>query len=178
MSPGPRQRLFFALWPGAELQQALAGLTRKMLHKQGKRVDPERIHLTLAFLGAVEPRQRCCVEAVASGISLPAFTLKLDHVGHWPRPRVFWSAPSALPEPLLHLVGQLRTGLAGCRIVPDRRPYRAHLTLARKVSTRVEKRAHEPLAWPVEEFHLVESRTLPAGAVYRIIASWPLETRG
>lgn len=169
-----RQRLFFALFPDAAFRTALVSATRKLLHKRGKRVLPENLHVTLVFLGAVDREQRLCAEAVASGVVIQPFVLTFDRVGHWPRQRVLWSAPSHVPEALLTLVAALSQGLSRCGFSPETRPYRAHLTVARKVAGAVPDVRHEPLVWPVQEFHLIESETRPEGAYYRVVCTWPL----
>ena len=170
----PRQRLFFALWPDEEVRQPLARLGREALTFPGKLVAAENLHLTLVFLGSMSGKQRYSAEQLASEVTGSSFTLEFDRLGVWPRPRVLWCAPSRVPPALLQLVNELTRGLnaRGLR-VPDR-PYRAHLTLARKVTSRVVPFGHPPVSWRVSAFHLVASQTLPTGARYRVLAAWPL----
>ena len=174
MDPSSRQRLFFALFPDEAFRAALINLSRKVLHKRGKRVSPENLHITLAFLGSTDREQRLRAEAVAGALSTEPFMLTFDRLGHWPRQRVLWSAPSDVPEGLLSLVSTLNDGLRRCGFSVETRPYRVHLTVARKVAGPVPDTCHEPLVWPVQAFHLVESETRPEGARYRVIGTWPL----
>jgi 2'-5' RNA ligase len=82
-------------------------------------------------------------------------------------------APEHIPRELKDLVVKL-TGLAKiCRIPVDSRPYRPHVTLARKITTQVHVEPQE-ITWEAREFSLVESNTLPEGTEYKIIRSWPL----
>jgi 2'-5' RNA ligase len=79
--------------------------------------------------------------------------------------------PAALPQ----LVAQLQQGLIACGYPPEERPFQAHITLLRKIRRPPEvEQLDSPLSWPVSEFVLVESRTLPQGAEYRILRQWPL----
>jgi 2'-5' RNA ligase len=58
----------------------------------------------------------------------------------------------------------------------EKRAFRAHLTLARKGSsdrTRID--LPEPVAWKVDGFHLVESRSSREGSVYLRRENWPLQ---
>ncbi len=174
-SSAQRQRLFFALWPDDQVRQALAALASKSLKRRGRRIPAENLHLTLAFLGPVPPETRSCVEAMADGISGDSFTLEFTHLGFWPRPRVIWSGCDETPRALTALVNALRDGVKGCGLRPESRPYRAHLTLARKAS--VDPRfgePHAPVIWSVDGFHLLESKTLSTGAQYKILRSWRL----
>lgn len=168
------QRLFFALWPERALQENWARLTRRALKKRGKRIRLENLHLTLVFLGGMTAPQRACAEAAADRVTGSAFELRMERIGHWPRPRVVWLAPPATPESLRDLVRQLNEGLTACGHRPDPRPYRAHLTLARKVAGYFPDRQVAPSLWSVKQFCLVQSVTHPAGAEYRILRRWPL----
>lgn len=171
------QRLFFVLWPEGALPEDLARLARRLVGKRGKRVRPENLHLTLVFLGGMTEQQRLCTEAVADRIAGIAFELQLEQIGHWPRPQVVWLAPQKTPEPLRDLVRQLNEGLPACGYQPELRPYRAHLTLARKVSGQFPASQIKPLRWPVEQFCLVQSVTHPDGVQYRILRTWFLAAK-
>ena len=171
----PRQRLFFALWPDDSVRQSLASIASKSLKRRGRKVPAENLHLTLAFLGYVSPEVRGRVESMADGITAAPFTLEFTHLGVWPRPRVIWSGCEQTPLALTALVDALRRGLKACGVKPEVRPYRVHLTLARKASVAPDfGEAHAPVSWSVEGFHLVESKTLSSGAEYKILRSWPL----
>ncbi len=171
----PRQRLFFALWPNDEVREGFAAIASKSLKRRGRKIPAENLHLTLAFLGSVAPETRRCAESAASDISGASFTLEFTHLGFWPRPRVIWSGCDETPEALTALVNALRQGLKGCGIEPELRPYRAHLTLARKASVEPSfGEPHAPISWTVDAFHLLESKTLSTGAQYKMLRSWPL----
>ena len=128
------QRLFFALWPEASLQQQLATAAAALLARTtGRRVRPENLHCTLVFLGGVDAGQRLCVEAAADALALPAFDLTFDRFGYFRRPQVAWLGCTRTPPALLDLVGQLGRGCAACGFPPEQRPYEVHLTVARKL---------------------------------------------
>lgn len=150
--------------------------TKKVLRKRGKPVSFDNLHVTLVFLGAVEQERRVCAESVAAQVEVASFTLSFDRLGYWPRPRVVWSSPSDPPQPLAELVSTLNQELRGCGFSPESRPYRAHLTLARKVTSPLPDVAHAPVDWPIDKFHLVQSETHPDGARYRVLKSWPLHS--
>ena len=168
------QRLFFALWPELEFATMLYDLAGKMLPGDGRRVPPENIHLTLAFLGAVPASFRQCAERAASAIHGAPFTLILEQMGCWSKPGILWAGAGRVPEALLQLVQTLNSGLTACGYVPEKRPYAAHLTLARKLHRWDKNHPLEPLTWEVRRFCLVASRTYAEGARYEILRTWEL----
>lgn len=171
-----RQRLFFALWPTAELARQCEAVAKQHFDwRHARRLAAEQIHLTLVYLGPSDDDQRRCAEAVADNVQSTPFEMELDRLGVWPRPRVGWIAPREMPVPLPQLVAQLQQGLNACGYPPEERPFQAHITLLRKIRRPPEvEQLDSPLSWPVSEFVLVESRTLPQGAEYRILRQWPL----
>lgn len=175
MTAANHQRLFFALWPDAATRRALAALTGKHLPPgSGRPVEARNLHLTLAFLGSVDGTFRECAERAAAAIAGAPFELALRRIGHWPRPKVLWSAPESTPDALIGLVTALRNALIPCGHAPETRPYSAHVTLARNVRGPVRDAEHGVVRWPVTDFHLVASETHPRGARYAPLSRWPL----
>lgn len=171
------QRLFFALWPPIELSRELYQHAGSALRGGGgRRVPPENIHLTLAFLGSVDASFRECAEQAAMAIRAVSFTLMLEQTGHWPKSGILWAGPRQTPPPLLHLVQELNAGLAVCGHEAEQRPYAAHLTLARQARPHGDIHFMESRAWEVNRFHLVRSHTHADGARYEILRSWPLNS--
>ncbi len=170
------RRLYFALWPDETLRRDLHALGGELLgNHHGRRLPAENLHLTLAFLGYVDAARQGCLEREASAVQLPALTLTLDQAGFWPRKGILWVGGTP-PERLLTLVAAVNGGLRACGVEPVTRPFQVHLTLARNVSALRLKpdRAVSPLAWKVDRFALVASQTLPTGARYEVLHTWPL----
>jgi 2'-5' RNA ligase len=169
------ERLFFALWPSDEVRQAIRRSCKFPLHHCGGRpVAQENWHITLAFLGSVDEERRVCVEQMASAIQLPDLRLQLDQIGHWARPRVLWLGAHETPDELTELAKRLITGSKDCGLSLDKRPFKAHLTLKRKVKEPPPPCEVKPVAWPVDSFALVRSNTLPEGVQYEVVREWPL----
>ncbi|ALP53962.1 hypothetical protein Tel_12905 [Candidatus Tenderia electrophaga] len=169
------ERLFFALWPTAQQQHGWAALAQQLLPSgNGRRVPPQNLHLTLLYLGQVDPETRRALAAKVDAIHAPAFELRLARFGHWRRPQVLWWGPHETPPALQQLVEALRRAARACGLEVDTRPYQAHLTLARKLKRNPGRLQAEVQVWPVKAFVLVRSTLLPDGARYEILRRWRL----
>ena len=169
-------RYFFALWPDAATRDRLAAIGAQLSPGTGKPVNRDNLHITLSFLG---PRDAAVVEKLRKGaaeIQGRAFKLQLDQSGWWRKPQVAWLGTAQPPPALLELAAALNRLLTVHGIRPDDRPFAAHLTIARKVTKQPRGFAFDYVIWPISSFCLVQSRTLPAGAEYEVIATWPLSS--
>lgn len=169
-------RLFLALWPDAAVRSQLAGAMAELRRDMaGNWVKPDNLHITLAFLGDVLPARLPDIHRVADQTQGAGFTLMLDRAEFWPHNGIICLAPGVTPEPLQDLAANLARRLREAGFSLETRPYRAHLTLARKGRTQAN---HVPLAapvaWKIEGFSLVESRTDRDGATYLPRAGWRL----
>ncbi len=167
-------RLFVAVWPPAEVVDAVAALRRPGV--VGLRwTRPDQWHVTLRFFGRVEDPAPVAeaLHAVAAesqavdatvGPTLGRFGQRVLHVpvdGLGPVAEAVIAATAHLGEP------------------PEDRPFAGHLTLARAArGVRVDLR---PLVgeaitgrWPVRELTLVESQLSPKGARYEVAERFPL----
>jgi 2'-5' RNA ligase len=168
-------RLFFALWPDAALREALIPRIRALQPAGvGRPQRPDQWHVTLEFLGSVPAVRLEAARDAAASVEAEPFEIAFDAVEYWRRPQVLCLAARDLPAALEGMVRDLRAGLAVHGFEPERRPFRPHLTLARKVSRPVELPAFEPLHWPAAEFALVESVTDRSGSYYAPLDAWPL----
>jgi len=171
-------RLFFALWPEASLQQALFEVGNKLYQRcGGRRTRRENIHLTLAFLGAVEADRMQCVTNVANQITLPGFDIWFNRLGWWRRNQVAWAAADEIPRPLIDLVKQLQLGLTAEGFKFDERRFQAHVTLLRKANCPQGLIESPPILWQANEFVLVRSTLHEDGPHYAIVKRWPLQPK-
>lgn len=170
------RRLFFALWPDDGVRHALLHWQTKHLTANVRWQHRADLHLTLHFLGMVDAARLDALQAMGDGISSSPFELMLDQIGHWPRPRVLWCGPTSPPGELLDLHRLLGEGLAALGLPIETRPFRPHVTLARKVRSNPAAGSLVPISWSVREWVLVESRP---GAVplYQPLFCWPLSSK-
>jgi len=167
------ERLFFALWPPASVVAALVAERERWSGSAGRPTHPDDLHATVVFLGALDAEQRACAEDAGERIAAAPFDLMLDRVGSWPGPRIRWIGQEPTPGALLALVRQLNAALDRCGHRAERRPYRLHITLARKAAPLPAAALSTPIPWPVTELVLAQSRTGERPA-YRVLRRWPL----
>lgn len=127
----------------------------------------EHLHLTLEFLGEV--RDPAPVIAAMERVKGVPFPLMFTAPGRFSRRGgdILWMgvAPSA---PLMDLQAQLHEALerAGCSL--EQRPYRPHVTLARRLrdgSAQVTPELHLPPVW-VEQISLMRSERVAGKLCY------------
>ncbi|ADG05231.1 RNA 2',3'-cyclic phosphodiesterase [Kyrpidia tusciae] len=140
-----------------------------------------QFHVTLLFFGDLidanlEEAHRAAEEAAEATAS---FVLTSDGVGAFSRSRVVWLGLKASP-PLFALRRRLWEVAVSLNAADNDRPtYRPHITLGRLSRpwdpTQVDPenlRLLKGLQFPVDRFHLYESRLSPAGPEYRIVRSF------
>lgn len=170
------QRIFFALCPDQKVRQQLWQLSSELQY--GRRTSIENLHVTLIFLGSVTNEQRICLEQVASEIQLPSFTVQIDRLDYWAKPKTLWAGCTEVPDVLTSFVGQLQKNIESCGFERKLQDYVPHVSLARKVSAGQGKRfceqheSIEPIEWHVKHFCLMESVTYAEGPVYKVLRSW------
>lgn len=169
-------RLFFAIWPDEGAASVLQALSSELQARAGGRaVPPDKIHLTLAFLGEVAPDRADDLVKAADKVREAPFDLTLDRIGGFRRARVAWAGSSEPPEALLSAERTLREALRARGFELEERPFTPHVTLVRKVDRTLAGAAIEPVAWPVREIALVSSE--PGSGSYKTLATWPLKAK-
>jgi RNA 2',3'-cyclic 3'-phosphodiesterase len=164
-------RLFYAIWPDDHSREKLASISRNL--NAGKVTPPENLHITLLFLGDIQDELKMAMLSGTDSIKCPKFALKLSQFGYFKRSGVFWLAPDNIPEELITLVNNLSELAVMNNIAVEDQPYLPHVTLARKIKTKIHLESQD-FAMHVSKFILVESKTLPQGAKYRVLKTWPL----
>ncbi len=166
-------RLFFAIWPDAAARVALAERAGRIARRLGGRpVSARNLHLTLVFLGEVDPARIEALNHAAGGVSCKVFALALDCIGGFRRAGVAWAGSRVVPTGILGLQAELERRVRDAGFQPDERAFSPHLTLVRRVREPVAPADVDAVRWRVNAFSLVEST--PEAGVYRIVAEWPL----
>lgn len=209
------RRLFLALWPEESDQLKMESSTRaalQSLHPPTRPVPAGNLHVTLVFIGSVEEGRMALLRSLAERVSLQACAAQLgesagaqrtaavqlvfERIAYWKKADVLCAltdetSKSAQATTAAALADRLRSGLLDDGFAVDLKPFRPHVTLARKVvlnreapshpahaahSTRASDLTMAPVTWRFTQFALIDSRTDPNGALYSVLARWPLCT--
>ena len=175
LNPGS-QRVFYALWPDADVRADLARAGRRM-HQltHGRCVREHNIHLTLAFIGAVSSEKLTALTSPPAHILRRSFLLTLDNWGCWAGTGIGWAAPSHVPEGLLRLSANLAAWLLETGFEAELRRFTPHITLVRNARRVPQLDPLRPIQWQVRKFALIDSLLTPSGPRYQELASWTLE---
>lgn len=163
--------------------------------------DPHNAHITLHFLGEIDPAS---AEVLRLALQAPiaaqdAFDLRTADLGAFPtirKPRVLWLGLWGPVHRLETLHAAIGATLESLGIALEERPFSPHITLGRvradhrdskqrdlpqAIRTRFEALAasgavtnKRPVALPVTEVQLIRSHLLPQGARYEVLATYLL----
>jgi RNA 2',3'-cyclic 3'-phosphodiesterase len=153
-------------------------------------LQPEQIHLTLAFLGRVAVARLEELKAVLAQAcrSVGPFSLQAEGCGCFPdpqRPRVIWVGLAGDREILCHLREAVAAATAPFAEHVETRSFQPHLTIARlkpaapatlrSIGRIIQDAPATVLGeWHVRAVDLMQSELTPGGAVYRRLLSAPL----
>ena len=181
-----RQFSFAASPPGGRdsAGRTSAGRTSAGRSSAGRPVPPANFHITLAFVGDLrEPSLEQLCGAVdnwleASDPAPSGSSIRLDTIGYWPKPGIYWLGPDSWPDQLTELAGKLRglaTSAGGKR---DRNRFQPHVTLFRGCSGAPPPPVEPPdFTLAYSHFTLFESRQGRKGVSYHPLQDWRLEGR-
>ena len=138
----------------------------------------ENHHLTLQFIGGVEPQTIVRISQALEHVvqDSTAFDLTLTEIACFPDAKSVVVAALAAPErPLLQLVEKIGRAMELVDISSDSRRFRPHITLGR-IKQRPLELAPSPLGLSLsaERIALYQSDTTPGGAIYSVLADFPL----
>ena len=175
-------RLFIAISPPPDILYFLRGLGHGI---PGARPTPEeQMHLTLHFLGEVEGTLFKDIREALFEVKHGPFSLQISGVGHFPprgKPKVIWAGLQPSDE-LIRLHKRVASELRACGVVPEKRKYSPHISLARLRNSPLHRvtaflAGNSFLSSPpfmVDSFHLFSSQLGPKGALHTLEETYPL----
>ena len=188
-------RAFIALTLPPPVTETLAAVSRELIPRVPdaavRWVEPERVHLTLRFLGnaAVEQLDAIAVAIDKVAMAHKPFSLTLGRLGCFPnerRPRVIWVGLDGEVSALRSLKQTLDKALTPLGWEPEAKRFHAHLTLGRVKGRRglravieaVRRWRPDTATEEVDEMILYQSELAPGGAVHTPLARYPLGSGG
>lgn len=174
-------RLFFALQPTPELGMQLLATASPLLMELGAQPVPVgNLHATLCFIGAVAPERLDALRFAAAQVHARRCEIGFDTFEYWEKPRIVVASATHESPVGNSLSLMLQEAASAAGFTPDMKPFRAHLTLARKISPT----AAQKISWPQkispgfvvsgDRFALMESRRGEQGSIYSVIDEWRL----
>ena len=182
-------RSFVALDIPSQVKRELGGIIGKLQRLGGnvKWVRPENLHVTLKFLGEVEPEGLeeiyRVVEKSIRGIK--AFPFSLSGAGIFPnprRPRVFWIGIKEGGE-LAKLSRLLDEGLETLGFPREKRGFSPHLTIGRartpqgleRLTEEVVRMGYSSEGLEATSLFVMKSKLTPQGPIYSPLREFKLK---
>lgn len=181
-------RIFIATWLGPGLRDRISDFVHDIRSCSETKtpvtwVRPESMHLTIQFLGEVDPSTVMRIEDALGQIEFTAFRIRVHGLGFFPREtaaRVFWAGVTS--EGFSELADRVHGHTAALGFQPPAHPLKPHLTLARaRGGFRFDQtlidiargfRDYEFGSATLDRMVLVESRLSPDGARYSEVAAF------
>lgn len=138
---------------------------------QAKFCDADLYHLTLVFIGNVEPERVSALKKTLEKVRWDPFAFRIGEPGSFEKGILF----AGVEEPCLGLYalqGAIAQALREDGWTFEDRPYRPHITMARQAKGFGAPPEMEPVRVPVEKFALFESARVDGRLCYTPIARW------
>lgn len=147
----------------------------KALPSFERAVPARNFHITSVFLGPVSSSQLDSLCRSIDAISISAFSVKLDMMGFFAKPKALWLGCNQPPESLLHTNRLLAEQARKAGLMIPHKEQIPHMTLARKVAFNPPAPLIQP-EFPIalSHVHLFESVSSEHGVHYPIRESWPM----
>jgi RNA 2',3'-cyclic 3'-phosphodiesterase len=183
------KRIFIAIDVSEECRQAAADHIAK-LRTTFPRVRvgwerPEKLHVTLKFLGETTEKELEDVTAQLDRIAQNYEPFEMEAIGAavFPRPsqaKVLWLGVT-VPREAERLAGEIEASCAGLGFRPERRRFAPHLTIARlrepqssgELVTAHLRSAFGPVRFRTGGITIYESKLQPTGSIYSKLLTIP-----
>ncbi len=168
-------KLFFALWPDVSTREHLHSMQARLLPLIGGRgTAPNTFHITLCFLGEVDPARLNILTAIGSEIDGRTFEMQINKVSCFEKAKVGWAGSKQVSQPLVELQAAIQNAVNAEGFDIDRSTFRPHITLVRHLPQAFETMSTQGVRWPVSGFSLVASLPDAGGVRYELLKTWAL----
>ncbi len=138
---------------------------------QGSFSLPQNLHLTLAFLGEIEPKREIEIRSLMDTLTIPQMHLTFDRVGCFNRDGgdIWWTGLASSKE-LCNIQRQLCESLRECGFSIEDRRFSPHITLGRQVILNSEpdraKLLGSPFSTDADTISLMQSERVRGKLTY------------
>ena len=168
-------RCFFGLDLDAKTKLAVDNWRQKALPHFEHPVPAANFHVTSIFLGQIDDGQMDDLCRALEECSFDPFSLTLDQLGYWSKPKILWLGCNDIPAQATELAESLTLISKQCGIQVQERKYVPHVTLVRKVTGETPAPLFQPdINCHFDTLHLFESVSSKHGVHYASRAQWPL----
>ncbi|MFO8061713.1 MAG: RNA 2',3'-cyclic phosphodiesterase [bacterium] len=181
------KRLFIAFELPADLKSRMRILQEKIMKEtraEGVRwVSPENMHITAAFLGQVKPGNIPKIKDAMSSMDFSPVDITLSRPGFFMKrgiPAILYMDVQNADELESRSI-DLRSHLADSAVHFDRKPFRAHITIARLKKSSAAREVHQYVVnkldkteggqYTIKRMVLYESALTKNGSIYTEIYS-------
>jgi 2'-5' RNA ligase len=168
------RRLFIGLLPDEETREAIVAHRRRWRWTDDcKLTDAPRLHITLNFLGNLEPRREKALLAALENVTVKPAELVIKSQQVWTNNvAVLLAEPDNEINDLYQRLG-LATLIHAGLLAP--RKWTPHVTLARSASQALPPEAAPPIRWPVRDIALIWSQVAAPGRPgrYEVLGRFP-----
>ena len=156
-------RLFVAVQLSNELKKSITGTLHdlKTAGVKGSYVPVQNLHLTMAFIGEVKDARD--VKAALAGVSIKPFRLSLSELGVFGD--LLWVGMRG-NQGLAAAAKAVRDALDNAGIEYDRKPFKPHITLIRKMNGKWKEVAPPKGEMMVNKISLMKSEVKDGKRVY------------
>jgi 2'-5' RNA ligase len=174
-------RTFICIEIPASISERIGNLQTelKAVDAQVSWTKPSNIHLTVKFLGAVEPTriQNVARAVQRAGLGINEFEIEISGAGCFPstrNPRVLWIDLSEVPDALRQLYANLEDELDRQGFAREKRKFSPHLTIGRLrgpknatlLAEMLTESGFKPERFTASEIIVMRSDLKPTGSIY------------
>jgi 2'-5' RNA ligase len=130
--------------------------------------------MTIAFVGEVSREVATALRVIGAAVRCRPFEVCFDAYEYWQKPEVVVAVASARTPILFELHRTLHAEVGRLGLPADPLAFRAHITLARKVTQAPVLKSISKFSWTARDFQLVRSARSAEGSTYTVVDSWSL----
>jgi 2'-5' RNA ligase len=176
-------RLFVGIALPEPVRQTLALITVGLAGARW--IEGDALHLTLRFIGEVDGGTAADIDSALSRVTAPGFEMTLSGVDCFAqgnKVHTLWIGVEKEPL-LLHLREKVESAIVRSGLAPERRKFKAHITLARfrngapeRIGSYIQRHSRFTCGpFPVSAFTLYRSHLGNSGPHYEALAEYPLQ---